>query len=72
MLKMQKDLTIMMNYTDHVNDSPTFNSKRRNLIALIAFVLLDGRADCCYSDEHLSSHKLLCQCYILLQSYIQH
>ncbi len=29
--------------------------------------MLDGRA-----DEHLSSHKLLFQCYILLQSYIQH
>ncbi len=40
----------------------------RNLIALIA--MLDVRADCCYSDEHLSSHKLLFQCYVLLQSYI--
>ncbi len=75
MLKMQKGRTmplssIIMNYMNHVNDSLTFNSKRRNLIALIA--LLDGRTDCCYSDKHLSSHKLLFQCYILLQSYIQH
>ncbi len=60
----------MMNYMNHVNDSPTFNSKRWILIALIA--MLDGRVDCCYSDEHLSLHKLLFQCYILLQSYIQH
>ncbi len=43
----------MMNYMNPVNDSPTFNSKRRNLTALIA--MLDGRADCCYSDKHLIS-----------------
>ncbi len=48
---------------------PNFQLKTAEF-ALIA--LLDGRTDCCYSDEHLSSHKLLFQCYILLQSYIQH